>query len=84
MSDPPTNHELVRQVAVLEERMNTHVERFNAAIERMERRAAERDAEAARRDAEAAKRDRDNTRWMVGVVVAATVVIGILVRWPGG
>ena len=77
MSDPPTNHELVRQVAILEERMNTHVERFNAAIERMERRAAERDAEAA-------KRDRDNTRWMVGVVVAATVVIGILVRWPGG
>ena len=39
--------------------------------------------EAARRDTEAAKRDKDNLRWQIGLWVAAVVVIGVLVRWPG-
>ncbi len=29
------------------------------------------------------KRDKDNTRWQIGNWVAAIVVLGILVRWPG-
>ncbi len=44
--------------------------------------AAKRDVEAAKRDVEAAKRDKDNTRWQIGLWVAAIVVLGILIRWP--
>ncbi len=49
--------------------------------------AAKRNAEAAKRDAERnaefAKRDKDNLRWQIGMWVAAVVVIGVLIRWPG-
>ena len=37
---------------------------------------------AAKRDVEAARRDKDNTRWQIGLWVAAIVVLGILIRWP--
>ena len=46
-----------------------------AALERLERRMAERDSEAARRD-------KDNTRWQIGLWLAAIVVLGFLIRWP--
>ena len=75
MSEAPDNHQLARQLVVLEERMNTHQATYETALERLERRMAERDAEAA-------KRDKDNLRWQVGLWIAAVVIIGILVRWP--
>ena len=75
MSEAPDNHQLARQLAVLEERMNTHQATYETALERLERRMAERDAESA-------KRDKDNLRWQVGLWIAAVVIIGILVRWP--
>ena len=54
------------------------------------KRDAERDAEMAKRDAERdvemAKRDKDNTRWLIGMWVAAVIVLGtflsILITWP--
>ena len=75
MSEAPDNHELARQLAVLEERMNTHQATYETALERLERRMAERDAEAA-------KRDKDNLRWQIGLWIAAVVILGIIVRWP--
>ena len=33
--------------------------------------------------AEAAKRDKDNMRFQIGLWVAAVVVLGVLIRWPG-
>lgn len=45
------------------------LERNNAAFDRL------------RADME--RRDKDNTRWQIGLVIAAVVVLGILIRWPG-
>jgi len=57
----------------LEERIETRQYRTDIA----------RLAEAmARRDTEAAQRDKENTRWQIGLWVAAIVVLGILIRWP--
>ncbi len=61
MNGMPDHHDLARQLAVLEERMNTMYADYTAAHERLRadlaKRDAERGAEAAKRDAEAAKRD---------------------------
>ena len=87
MSEAPDIDQLARQLAVLEERMNTHQATYETALERLERRLAERDAEAAKRDAEAARRDaqkaeREATaRWwqtaviLAGIGIAATFII---------
>jgi hypothetical protein len=83
MSEAPDNHELARQIAVLEERMNTFQADLTATLEGFRKDMAQRDAEAAKRDTEAAKRDKDNTRWQIGLWVAAIVVLGFLIRWPG-
>ena len=56
----------------------------------MAKRDADRDAEMARRDAARdvymAKRDKDNTRWLIGMWVAAVIVLGTflstLITWP--
>ncbi len=92
MSGVPDNHELARQLAVLEERMNTHQADYRAALERMERRMADRDAkrdteavkrdakrdtELAKRHAEIVKRDKANIQWMAGLGIAViTSIIG--------
>ena len=60
----------------LEARMNTIQADLSATLERFR-------TDMARRDAEAIKRDKENTRWQIGLWVAAIVVLGILVRWPG-
>ncbi len=81
------------QGAVLEERMNTHVETIKAAVERMEHNAAEREAkqEAAISEllakisdwgAEQARRERDNTRWIVAAIGLGVILLGIIARWP--
>ena len=51
---------------------------------------AKRDADMAKRDAardvDMAKRDKDNTRWLIGMWVAAVIVLGTffsaLITWP--
>ena len=75
MSEPPSAHDLARQLAVLEERMEGHQARYETGLERLERKMAERDVEMA-------KRDKDNLRWQIGLWVAAVVILGILIRWP--
>ncbi len=79
-------HDLARQVAVQEERMNTRQAEYESALHRlradMTRLTDEAARSAAKRDVEAARRDKDNTRWQIGLWVAAIVVLGILTRWP--
>ena len=93
MSGDPDIHHLAQQNAVLEEHMKTHQATYETALERLERKMAEREARQAerdarlaegmaRRDTEAARRDKDNLRWQIGLWVAATVVLGFLIRWP--
>lgn len=69
----PSLHDLAVKLATLEERMNTHKAQAETGFERLERYLE--------------KRDKENTRWIVGAIVAATIVIigalGILIRWPG-
>lgn len=55
------NHERTKEIAVLEEKMNTSYERLWADM---------------------AKRDKDNQRWMIGLWVAAIVILGVIIRLP--
>ncbi len=61
-------HELAKEVAVLEERMNTKQAETESALDRLR--------------ADMAKRDKDNLRWQIGLWVAAVVILGIIIRWP--
>jgi len=81
------------KVATLEERIEIRQAKCEGALDRLRADLAKRDAdrdadmakrdiEIARRDAEVARRDKDDTRWQIGLWVAAIVVLGILIRWP--
>ncbi len=65
MTDP--THDLAVKMAALEERMKTMQAEYKTDIARL--------AE------DIAKRDRDNTRWMVGLWIAAIVVLGVVIRF---
>ena len=86
MSGERDIHDLARQIAVLEERMNTRQAEYESALDRlranMTRLTDEATRSAAKRDVEAARRDVDNMRWQFGLWAVAIVVIGILIRWP--
>ena len=66
---------LARQLAVLEERMNTMNERYDKGWALLREDLAKHDAELAKRDAELARRDTANTRWLIGTISAATAII---------
>ena len=87
MSD---TNELARQLAVIEERMETRQAETGAALERLrgetstafERLQAETSTaferlqtDLAKRDADLAKRDKDNVRWQVGLWLGAVILI---------
>ncbi len=76
MGSPPTTHDLAVKLAQLEERMETHQAKYETGLERLERKIAERDADQA-------SRDKDNLRWQIGLWIAAIVILGVLIRWPG-
>ena len=67
--------DLAAQLARLEERMETKQAQYETGLARLETRIT-------RLAEEGAKRDKDNLRWLVGLWVAAIVVLGILIRWP--
>ncbi len=83
------SHQATYETAL--ERLERRMAEYNAEAAKRDaergaeaaKRDAERNAEAAKRDAELAKRDKDNLRWQIGMWVAAVVVIGVLIRWPG-
>ena len=72
MSGVPDNHELARQFAVVEERMNTMQADLSATLERFR-------ADMARRDTEAAKRETRTLLAMAAMIGLAVAIIGFLV-----
>ena len=58
----------------------------DAGISKLESAMDRLRVDMAKRDADMAKRDKDNTRWMIGMWVAAVVVLGAflgtLIIWP--
>ncbi len=76
VSEAPDSHELVRQVAVLEERMNAtqaevkaSLEAGNASFERLRAEMADRDAARSERDATA--------RWWQTTIIIGAVAIAL-------
>ena len=69
MSEPPSSHDLARQLAVLEERMNAKQAEYESALDRLR-------ADMARSETRQAERDARNFQWTVGLVVAAVVIMG--------
>ncbi|MCY4315954.1 MAG: hypothetical protein OXC66_07545 [Roseovarius sp.] len=63
---------LTRQVAVLEERMNAMNDSYDKGWKLIEAQLRE---DSAKRDAEMAKRETALTRWLIGVISAATAII---------
>ncbi len=86
MSEAPDIEALARQLAVLEERMNTHQATYETALERLERRMAEFELRMAERETAAARRETVNTRWIVATITVGVIVIiaalGFLMRLP--
>ena len=86
MSEQDELVDLARQMAVLEERMETMNERYDKGWKLLEAKMGEdrarRDAEfsklredIAKQDTEMAKRDTANTRWLIGVIIAASAIV---------
>ena len=60
--------------------MKTNQAEYERALERF---AGDHKAALERIERKFAERNRDNTRWQTGLWVAAIVIPGILIRWPG-
>jgi len=71
MSDDPDIRDLVRQVAVLEERVNTKQAEYESALDRLR-------ADMARRDADAIKRDKQQLLAIAGIIGLAVTIAGFL------
>ena len=68
MNETTDNRELEHRIDLLEERMNTHEARIDSTLN-----ALRTDME--RFNTEAVKRSDAQTKWMIGIVVAAVVII---------
>jgi len=64
--------DLDRRFSVLEERMNTITESYDRGWKLLEAKMGE---DSAKRDTEMAKRDTANTRWLIGVIIAASAIV---------
>lgn len=68
VSEVPDNRALAHRIDLLEERMNTNSAEIEGAAERLR-------ADMERHRTDMAKRDAANTRWMIGAIAAAIVII---------
>ena len=78
----PTAYELSERTAILEERMNTVKAEYESALQALRTDMKQLDADMAKREAESARRDKENFRWLIGLWIAAVIVLGVLIRWP--
>ncbi|MCY4183880.1 MAG: hypothetical protein OXD45_00980 [Rhodobacteraceae bacterium] len=71
--------DLDRRLSVLEERMNTITENYDRGWKLLEAKMGEATVsmreDNARQDTEFAKRDTANTRWLIGVIIAASAIV---------
>ena len=81
MADP-TITDLARQLAALEERMNTKQAEYKTDIARLAEDMAKRDTDAAKRDTDAAKRETRLILAVFAIVALATAILGFLIRLP--
>ena len=72
MSEAPDNHQVARQLAVLEERMNTMQADLSATLERFR-------ADMAKRETEGARRETRMLLAMAAMIGLAVTIIGFLV-----
>ena len=84
MSEAPDNHELARQLAVLEERMSTMQAEYRTDIARLAEDMAKRDAEAARRDVQKTERDATARWWQTAVILAGIGIAVTIVNYLPG
>lgn len=89
MSEAPDNHELARQLAVLEERMNTMQAEYRTDIARLAEDMAKRDAEAARRDVQKTEREATARWWQTAIMLAAfgigtAIVTAVIINYLPG
>ncbi len=75
MDSAPDIHVLAKEMAVMEQRMETLKAEQEGALDRLR-------ADMANWKTDMAQRDKDNLRWSIGLWVAAVVIIGVLIRWP--
>ena len=83
MSDAPEIYDPARQVAVLEERMNTMQAEYRTDIARLAEDMAKRDAQKSERDVQKAERDATARWWqtaviLAGIGIAAAIIINYL------
>ncbi len=78
MDPEPDIHDLARQVAVMEQSMETMQANLTATLEGFRTDQAKLRETMAQRDVEAARRDKDNLRWIVGLFIVAIVIIPVL------
>ena len=71
---------MAAKLAVLEERMSTHKAEYDSALDRFSADMANLRAEMEKWDARHARREVQNTRWVIGPVIAAVVVIVAIIR----
>ena len=69
-------------MAILEERMNTIKAEHESALQALRTDMKQLKADMAKREAESARRDKENFRWLIGLWIAAVIVLGVLIRWP--
>ncbi len=62
------------------------IDRLRADMEKRDKEAMNRDKDAIQREKDAIQREKENQRWIVGLVLGATIliiaVLGLLIRWP--
>ena len=68
MNETTDNRELEHRIDILEERMNTHEARIDSTLNALR-------TDMKRFNTEASKRSDAQTKWMIGIIVAAVVII---------
>ncbi len=71
-------HDLARHVAVMEKSMETLKAEQESALDRLRADMANWKTDMANWKTDMVKRDKDNQRWIVGLFIAAIVIIPVL------
>ena len=76
MSETPDIHGIARQLAVLEERMNSARTEYRSDLAELMRQIAEKNAETSDRIATATERMANSRWWQTAILVAVVALVG--------